>query len=50
MSVLEEDRSGHPSRSNMFMTHTDEMVQADTRIAEEVTVGVHHHIASCGML
>jgi hypothetical protein len=27
----EEDRSGHPSTSNMFMTHADEMVQADSR-------------------
>jgi hypothetical protein len=31
VSVLEEeDRSGHPSTSNMFMTHADEMVQADS--------------------
>jgi hypothetical protein len=28
----EEDRSGHSSTSNMFMTHVDEMVQADRRV------------------
>jgi hypothetical protein len=33
VSVLEEeDRSGHPSTSNMFMTRIDEMVQADRRV------------------
>jgi len=35
VSVLEEgeeDRSGHSSTSNMFMTHIDEMVQADRHV------------------
>lgn len=33
MSVLEEeDSSGHPSTSNMFMTHIDEVVQAGRRV------------------
>jgi hypothetical protein len=34
----EEDRSGHPSTSNMFMTHIDEMVQAGRQADRQTCV------------